>query len=97
MSASLPESRTPSLEEVLVAVRAAMESEFGLDPAALAPETHLLDDLDLDSIDLVDLAVTLEESTGLRLEEEELKAIRTVGDAAEVIHAGLARRGPRGA
>lgn len=97
MSSSLPESRTPSPEEVLAAVRAAMESEFGLDAASLRPETHLLDDLDLDSIDLVDLAVSLEESIGLRLEEEELKSIRTVGDAASVIHAALVRRGPRGA
>jgi len=62
---------------------------------AIRPETHLLHDLDLDSIDFVDLAVTLEERTGLRLEEEELKSIRTVQDAVEVIHGALLRRGPR--
>lgn len=93
MSSSLRESGAPSEAEVLAAVQAAMEAEFGLGPETIRPETHLLDDLDLDSIDFVDLAVTLEERLGLRLEEEELKSIRTVRDAVEAIRAALLRRG----
>lgn len=70
-----------------------MQAEFDLPPERVQPGTHLVDDLDLDSIDFVDIAVSLEESTGLRLVEEELKGVRTVEDLVEVIHAGLVRRG----
>lgn len=92
MSPSLSEAATPSPEEVLAELRAAMKAEFGLHAEAVQPGTRLVDDLDLDSIDLVDLAVGLEERAGVRLEEEELKAIRTVEDAVAVIRAALARR-----
>ena len=79
-------------EAVLGQLLAVMKSEFGLSPEHIQPETHLIDDLDLDSIDLVDLAVSVEESTGLVLEEQELKSVRTVQDAVDVIHAGLVGR-----
>lgn len=84
---SLPAALTK--EAVLVELRAVMKSEFGLSPERIQPETHLIDDLDLDSIDLIDLAVSVEESTGRALEEQELKSVRTVQDAVDLIHAGL--------
>ncbi len=84
---SLPAA--PTKEAVLGELLAVMKTEFGLSPENIQPETHLIDDLDLDSIDLVDLAVSVEESTGLVLEEQELKSVRTVQDAVDVIHAGL--------
>jgi acyl carrier protein len=70
-----------------------MHAEFGLEPHAVEPSKHLIDDLDLDSIDLVDLAVSLEEQSGIKLEEDELKSVRTVADAVHVVHAAFARRG----
>ncbi len=73
-------------------LRSMMESEFGLRPESVEPSKHLMDDLDLDSIDLVDLAVSLEERRGIKLDEEELKSVRTVGDAVDVIHATFVRR-----
>lgn len=92
MSSSLSDTASPGQEELLAELRAAMKAEFGLDPASVRPAAHLVDDLELDSIDLVDLAVTLEERAGIRLEEEALKAVRTVQDAVEAIGAALARR-----
>ena len=83
---------TPSTDEVLLELRAMMESEFGLPPQQVEPASHLIDDLDLDSIDLVDLAVTLEERSGIKLDEEEIKSVRTVADAVSVIHAAFMRR-----
>jgi len=82
----------PSTDEVLDELRSMMASEFELDPESIHPDKHLMDDLDLDSIDLVDLAVTLEERSGIKLDEEELKAVRTVGDAVKVIQAACERR-----
>jgi len=83
---------TPSPEEVLDALRGTMQSEFGLAPDDVVPTAHLVDDLDLDSIDLVDLAVTLEDQSGIKLDEDEIKSVRTVEDAVQVIHAAYARR-----
>ncbi len=88
---SLPAA--PTKEGVLVELRAVMKSELGVSGEKIELSTHLIDDLDLDSIDFVDLAVSLEESIGLALEEEELKSIRTVQDAVDVIHAGLVAKG----
>ena len=82
----------PSSEEVLTELREMMTSEFDLAPEAIEPGKHLADDLDLDSIDLVDLAVLLEERSGLKLEEEELKTVRTVDDAVRAIQVAWQRR-----
>ena len=62
---------------------------FDLDPAAVHPTAHLFDDLDLDSIDAIDLVVGLEEETGLEVSEEELKAIRVVQDIVDLVHRNL--------
>jgi len=82
----------PGPAEVLAELRSMMASEFDLDPAEIEPSKHLMDDLDLDSIDLVDLAVSLEERSGIKLDEDELKAVRTVADAIDVVHAACERR-----
>jgi acyl carrier protein len=76
---------------VLAVLRATMQAEFGLDPGAIELTAHLIDDLDLDSIDLVDLAVSLEEDRGIKLDEEDLKSVRTVGDAVNAVRAALSR------
>ena len=68
-----------------------MQAEFGLEPSAIELSAHLIDDLDLDSIDLVDLAVSLEQDRGIKLDEEDLKTVRTVGDAVDAVRAALAR------
>ena len=72
-------------------LRTTMQAEFGLDPDAIEPSKHLIDDLDLDSIDLVDLAVSLEEDRGIKLDEDDLKSVRTVEDAVNAVRAALAR------
>ena len=68
-----------------------MHAEFGIEPTSIEPAAHLIDDLDLDSIDLVDLAVSLEQERGIKLDEDDLKSVRTVSDAVDAIRAALAR------
>ena len=75
-----------SKNEIFATVSAALVREFDLPPEELRPEAHLVDDLDLDSIDAVDMAVRLEEKTGFRLGEEELKSIQTIQDVVDLIH-----------
>jgi acyl carrier protein len=58
---------------------------FELDPAALTPESNLYADLDIDSIDAVDLAVKLKQLTGKRLQPEVFKTIRTISDVVDAL------------
>jgi acyl carrier protein len=58
---------------------------FELERTALTLESNLYADLDIDSIDAVDLAVKLKQLTGRRLPPEVFKTIRTVGDVVEAL------------
>ena len=72
-------------EEILKAIYDVLAGEFECDAAKLTPEARLFEDLDLDSIDAVDLIVRLQQQTGLKVKAEDFKAIRTLGDVADVI------------
>ncbi len=76
-------------EEILDRVRAILVESFELEADAVRLDAHLVDDLDLDSIDAIDLAVSLEEETGLEVSEDELREIRLVQDVVELIHGRL--------
>jgi len=83
MSAELSKDQVyERLKEVLI-------SEFGFRSEQIAPGAHLVNDLDLDSIDWIDMAVALEARTGRELKEQELASIRTVQDVVDVIHRKL--------
>jgi acyl carrier protein len=58
---------------------------FELDKAELTAESNLYSDLDIDSIDAVDLAVKLKQLTGKRLQPEVFKTIRTIGDVVDAL------------
>ncbi len=60
---------------------------FELDKATLTSESNLYADLDIDSIDAVDLAVKLKQMTGKRLQPEVFKTIRTIGDVVAALSA----------
>jgi acyl carrier protein len=74
-----------SKDEIFKWVVDLMKVEFHFRDEDLRPTTHLIDDLDLDSIDAVDLAVRVEEKTGLSLTEADLKSIRTIQDIVDLI------------
>lgn len=76
----------PSKEEIFTWVTEVLIREFEFQAEQLRPATHLIDDLDLDSIDAVDMAVRLEEKTGFRFEEEELRSVETIQDVVDLIH-----------
>jgi acyl carrier protein len=74
-----------SKDEIFKWVADLMKTEFHFRDEELRLDTHLLDDLDLDSIDAVDLAVRVEEKTGLSLSETDLKSLRTIRDIVDLI------------
>jgi acyl carrier protein len=80
----------PSRETIFQWVVDILKREFELSDAELSLSSHLVDDLDLDSIDAIDLSVRLEEKTGLSFKEEDLKSIQTLQDVVDFIDARLA-------
>lgn len=67
-------------EQILQLITEGLTSTFQLDPARITLEATLYEDLDIDSIDAVDLAAKLQRATGTRLSPEVFKSVRTVGD-----------------
>jgi len=67
-----------------------LQDTFEIEPARITPEAHLNVDLDIDSIDAVDLIVQLKPLLGGRLQPDAFKSVRTVQDVVDVLH-GLIR------
>jgi acyl carrier protein len=74
---------TIATERVEQVVYKALES-FGADPAEFSAETTF-EQLDLDSLDLAELAQVVDEECGVLLKGEDMKQIRTIGDAIDAI------------
>ena len=62
---------------------------LAVEVAQLTPGATFGDDLGADSLDLVELVMALEETFDIEVDEDELKDIRTVGEAFELIYAKL--------
>lgn len=75
--------------EILERIRAIFNENFGIAPERVTPEAHLFEELDLDSIDAVDLAIKLQEMTGRRIKPEEFKSVRTVADVVAAVESLL--------
>ena len=74
-------------DELFTWVADLLADMFELERASLTPESNLYEDLDIDSIDAVDLAVNLKQMTGQRLQPEVFKTIRTIGDVVAALAA----------
>ncbi len=67
-------------KEIYQKISTVLVELFEIDPAAIHPEAHLYQDLDIDSIDAVDLVVELKKMTGKKIKPEDFKSVRTVQD-----------------
>ncbi|MCR9277338.1 MAG: acyl carrier protein [Pseudomonadaceae bacterium] len=72
---------------MLTHLRQILASEFSIDPDDIRPEADLVEDLDLDSIDAIDILARLREETGAELSADSLKNVRTVADFIGLIEA----------
>jgi acyl carrier protein len=82
-------------EEILRTIQEAMKALFELDPARVHPDTRLIEDLDLDSIDALDLAARIEEATGRAFDEASLRNLRTIQDVITAIQAIVEDASPK--
>ena len=72
-------------QDVFKALKDTLVEQFDIDPAKITPEARLAEDLDLDSIDAVDMIIKLQEMTGRKVSPEDFKSVRTVADVQHVI------------
>ena len=73
--------------ETLSKLREVLADDFDIDANAVVSEARLYEDLDIDSIDAIDLIVRLKEITGKKIPPERFKEVRTIGDIVDVLSA----------
>ena len=72
-------------QKILDEVRGILVETFEIDAARVTADANLFEDLDLDSIDAVDLAIKLQEMTGRRIQVDRFKSVRTVRDLVTTV------------
>lgn len=78
-----------SRDEVYDKVAGILAELFEIEPDEISPQARLYEDLDIDSIDAVDLLVELKTYTGRKLAPEDFKSVRTVTDVVDSVCALL--------
>lgn len=72
-------------EEIFDQLKEIMVDELGIDGSEIKPESVLLSDLDINSLELMNLVMVVEEKYNIFLDEERLRDIKTVGDVVSYI------------
>ena len=72
-------------EEILKKIQEMLAQLFDLDAEEIKPESKLFEELELDSIDAVDLVVKLQKQIGKKIMPEDFKQVRTVQDVVDVV------------
>ena len=83
----------PSKAEILLEIQRMMKELFELDTDRVHPEARLIEDLELDSLDAIDLAVKVEEKTGLAFDEQKIRSLRTIEDVVLALQDLIASKG----
>ena len=83
-------SSTMSKEELYTWIVSVLNEMFEIDKSKITLQSNLYTDLDIDSIDAVDLVVRLKEETGKRIQPEVFKSVRTVQDVVDALTGLLA-------
>lgn len=66
-------------------VRDMLAKQFDVDPATITADTDLIDDIGADSLDVVELIMSVEDEFGVSISDEEAENLRTVGKIVEFI------------
>ena len=73
-------------QEIFTQIQQMLASLFEIEPSDIKPESKLFEELELDSIDAIDLVVKLQKTIGKKIMPEEFKNVRTVQDVVDVVY-----------
>ena len=79
--------RMQTRDEVLEQIKSALVDLFEIEPDRITPSARLNEDLEIDSIDAVDLMDRLRRQTGRKIAAEDFRSVRTVDDLVAAVHA----------
>ena len=74
-----------SREEIFERVKSVLSEQLGVDEGEITEEASFQDDLDADSLDLVELIMELEDNFGMKIPDEDAQKITTVGQAVDYV------------
>jgi acyl carrier protein len=72
-------------EEITAGLAVILEEVAGVSPSDVAEEKSFTDDLDVDSLSMVEVVVAAEEKFGVKIPDDEVQNLKTVGDAVSYI------------
>ncbi|MBR6654042.1 MAG: acyl carrier protein [Oscillospiraceae bacterium] len=74
---------------VLDKIKSILSSQFGIDEDQITENTDVVNDLGADSLDVVEMMMSVEDEFGLMIEDEEIAEMKTVGDVVNYIESHL--------
>jgi acyl carrier protein len=75
-----------SKEEIMAKLKPVIAEQLGVDEGEVTETASFTEDLNADSLDLVELIMSLEEQFGLQISDEDAEKLTTVGEAVEYIY-----------